>query len=274
MSLVRLCSVAPSQGRLTVAPPWQRRGDDASDHVDGNGEANPHAAAGTRVDRRIDADELAVEIDQRAARIAGIDGGVRLDEEAQVADPDLRARERRNDALGHRLADAERIADGDYEISDLERVRVAKLEHREILGPREPQHRQIRARITQHDLRLELALVGKRDLHLGHAFDHVIIGDDKTRGVDDDARAQRFRYPGVAVAAEKLPENRVVEQRIARHRLHPRGVDVDDRRPRLFHHRSKGETNLARVLRRNFRGRLSEREPVHEREDQNERQTN
>src|SRR5208337_1676207 len=70
------------------------------------------------MDRRIDANELAVEIDQRAARTAGIDGGVGLDEETVVADTDLRARKRRNNALRDRLADTERIADGDDEISD------------------------------------------------------------------------------------------------------------------------------------------------------------
>src|SRR5215471_14474922 len=104
----------------------QSRSDDAFDHIDGNGEADPDAAARARVDRGIDADQLAVEIDQSAARIARIDGGVGLNEKAVVADPDLRARERRDDALGDGLPDAERIAHGDDEIADFERVRVAK----------------------------------------------------------------------------------------------------------------------------------------------------
>ena len=231
MSFVRLCSVAPSHGRLTVLPPLARRDDDALDHVDRNGEADPHAAARARIDHRIDADELAVEIDQRAAGIAGIDRGVGLDEEAVVADADLGARERRNDALRHRLADAERIADGDDEIADLERVGIAKLEHREILAALELQHREIGARIAQHDLRLELALVGERDLHLGHALDHVIVGDDEARRIDDDARAERLLHPLVlaSLAAEETAEDRIVEQRIARHRLDAGGVDVDDR---------------------------------------------
>jgi len=96
---------------------------------------------GTRNDRRIDADQPPVQVDQRAARIARIDRGVGLDEEAVVADADLRARQRRNDALGDGLADAERIADRDDEIADLDRIGVAKLEHRERLVAHDPEHR-------------------------------------------------------------------------------------------------------------------------------------
>ena len=35
------------------------------------------------------------------------------------------ARQRRNDAAGRRLADAERIADGKHQIADFERIRIA-----------------------------------------------------------------------------------------------------------------------------------------------------
>jgi hypothetical protein len=73
---------------------------------------------------------------------------------------------------------------------------------------------------------------------------------------------------------KKLAENRIVKQRITRHRLYPRGVDVDDGRPNFFHHRCKGKTNLARVLRRDFRSRLSERGRPYDRESQNKRQAN
>src|SRR5208283_4664641 len=95
----------------------QRSRHHALDHVDRNGEAKPHAAAGPRIDHRIDADEPAVQVDEGAARIARIDRRVRLDEEAVVARADLGAGQRRYDALRHRLADAERVADGDDEVA-------------------------------------------------------------------------------------------------------------------------------------------------------------
>ena len=80
---------------------------------------------------------LPVEVDQRAAGIAGIDGGVGLDEELVVGDADLRARHRRHDAVGHGLADAERIADGEHQVADLQRRRNrAKSMRREALALR------------------------------------------------------------------------------------------------------------------------------------------
>ena len=110
---------------------------------------------------------LPAQVDQRATRIAGIDGGVGLDEELIVGDADLGARHRRNDAVGHGLADGERIADGEHDVADLQRVGIGELERGKALVLRlEPQHREIRARILEHDLGFELALVGERDLDL------------------------------------------------------------------------------------------------------------
>ena len=50
------------------------------EHVDGDGEADALVAAGVAGDGRVDADDLAVEVDQRAAAVAGVDGGVGLQE--------------------------------------------------------------------------------------------------------------------------------------------------------------------------------------------------
>ncbi|MGY3407410.1 hypothetical protein ACVWZV_003523 [Bradyrhizobium sp. GM5.1] len=49
-------------------------------HVDGNGKADTDIAASGRDDGRIDADQFALQADQRAAGIAGIDSGVGLNE--------------------------------------------------------------------------------------------------------------------------------------------------------------------------------------------------
>ena len=248
--------------RRAAAP---RRDDDALDHVDGNREADPHAAARARIDRRIDPDEAPGKIDQRAARIAGIDRGVGLDEETVVVDADLRARERRDDPLRHRLADAERIADREDEIADLDRVGIAELEHRELLVALDLEHRQIRAGIAQHDLGFEFPPIRERDLHFRHALDDVMVGDDEAARIDDHARAERLGGARVlALRAEELAKDRIVEQRIARHRLDARGVDVDDGRPRLLDDGREREPHFARVGRDGllhglgFRGRQAE----------------
>ena len=52
----------------------------ARDHVDWDREADADVAAGARDDRGVDADELAVQVDERAAGVAGIDRRVGLNE--------------------------------------------------------------------------------------------------------------------------------------------------------------------------------------------------
>jgi hypothetical protein len=278
MSFETFCSAAPSQGRLTaVGPPRGAPalggGDDAFHHIDGNGEADADTAARTRIDRRIDADQPPVEIDERAARIARIDRRIRLNEESVVADAGLRARQRRNDALRHRLADAEGIADRDDEIAHFNRVRIAKLEHRESLVALDLEHGQIRARIAQHDLGFEFAMIRQRDLHLRHPLDDMMIGDDEAGGIDDDARAERLGGARiVALASEEATEDRIVEQGVLRPRLDARGIDVDDRRLRLLDDRREGQMHFAGAFRRDFR-RLSHDRRGEKRQNESDRKS-
>jgi hypothetical protein len=84
---------------------------DRAGHVGRDREADALVPAGARQDRGVDADELAVEIDQRAAGVAGVDRGVGLDEVLVLLDAQAGAADRADDAHGHRLADAEGIAD-------------------------------------------------------------------------------------------------------------------------------------------------------------------
>ena len=76
---------------------------------------------------------LPVHVDERAAGVAGVDGGVGLQEHLRLGLRHLGARQRRDDAAGHRLADAERVADGEHEVADLELVAVGELQEREVV---------------------------------------------------------------------------------------------------------------------------------------------
>ena len=158
-----------------------RGGDHHPNHIGGDGKANALRPAGARIDRRIEPDHAAVHIDQGAAGIAGIDGGVGLDEELIVADADVGARHRRDDAVRHGLADAERIADRQHHVAHLQIVGIGELQRREtLLGALDAQHGKIAALILQHDVGGEFALVRQRHLHFAGAFDDVIVGDDET----------------------------------------------------------------------------------------------
>ena len=96
--------------------------------VDGHREADTHVAAGRPDDRGIDADQLAVQVHERASRVARIDRGVGLDEVLVALDVDPAAPERAHDPGGDGLAEPEGVADGDDEIADLEYVAVSERE--------------------------------------------------------------------------------------------------------------------------------------------------
>src|SRR3546814_10592516 len=102
------------------------------DHIGGHGEADALAAAAAREDGRVDPGELSVHAQQRTAGVARVDGCVGLDEEVEVRDPDIRAGERRYDAAGDGLADAERVANGKPEVAHLELVAVAQRNNRQL----------------------------------------------------------------------------------------------------------------------------------------------
>ena len=69
--------------------------------------------------------------------------------------------------------------------------------------------------VLEHDLGVELALVGERDFHFARALDHVVVGDDEPGRIDDDAGAERPQHLLARHRAEELAEQRIVHERIA-----------------------------------------------------------
>src|SRR5690606_29949968 len=86
-------------------------GHDAAHHVHGNREADAFrriAVAQRRADHgRVDADELAASVHERAAGIAHVDGRVGLDEVFERREAELPATGRAHDAHRYGLAQAE-----------------------------------------------------------------------------------------------------------------------------------------------------------------------
>ena len=237
------------EGRSDIGPLEEvvavlRRLDDRAHHVGGDREADADRAAAAAVDRAVDADQLAAHVDQRAAGIAGIDRRVGLDEEAEVGNAFIRARQRRDDAAGRRLPDAERIADGEHQVADLERVGIADRDHRKRLRQFDLEHGEVEQLVLQEQLALEFAAVGGRDLHRVGILDHVEIGDDHARSIDQHAGAQRLLHPRrhLLIAEEPLEERIAREWRARLHIL--RGVDVDDGRRGILDQRREGQLHL------------------------------
>ena len=122
--------------------------------------------------------------------------------------------------MGHRLADAERIADGEHQVADLQLVGIAELERREALAPvLDAQHREIGARSLSTISASNSRLSASETFTSVGALDHVVVGDDEAAGVDDHAGAERALHllarTAAAGGAEEAPEERIVEQRIA-----------------------------------------------------------
>ena len=81
--------------------------------------------------RAVDADQLAVAVDERAAGIAEVDRGVGLDEVLERRDAELAAAGRADDALRHGLAEPERIADREHGVADSQVVRASERHDRQ-----------------------------------------------------------------------------------------------------------------------------------------------
>ena len=125
-----------------------------------------------------------------------------------------------------------------HHVADLKGVGIAEIDRRKsLVGVLDAQHREIGALVLEHDLGLELALVGERDLDLVGILDDVVIGHDEPGGIDDHAGAERaldlLARAAQPAAAEEAAEDRVVEHR---HAIfdHPGRIDVDDRRATRF----------------------------------------
>src|SRR5262245_26978003 len=88
----------------------------------------------TREDRGIDSDQVAFVIHQRTAGVAGVDGRVGLDEVFDFFDTQVAAAHGADDTHGYGLADAERVADGERDVSHLHLGGIAESYIREV-GP-------------------------------------------------------------------------------------------------------------------------------------------
>ena len=252
ISGVTACSRAPSQGRFTALPPPCAEATTTLHHVGRDGEADALRAAGAREDRGVDADQPAAKIDQRAAGIAGIDGGIGLDEELIVGDADLGARQRRDDAVGHGLPDAERIADREHHVADLQRVGIGEFERGKALAAASLM------RSTARSERESLSTISASNSRLSASetltwsapsMTWLLVTTRPEASTITPEPSERCTCspgpPGIR-HAEEAAEDRIVEQRVAvRDGLG--GVDVDHRGRRALDHRRVGQPQLVRA---------------------------
>ncbi len=174
--------------------------DHAGHRLRGHRKADADRAARRRDDQRVDADHFAIEIKQRTAGIAAVDGGVGLDVAVVGAGVDV-AVARRDDAGGDRAAEAERIADRDHPFAEAQFVGIAELDCDQRLWRLEFQHRKIGLLVDADQLGLDLGAVVHDDVDFVGVGNDVIVGDDDAGGIDDEAGAERIGLARLQLSA-------------------------------------------------------------------------
>lgn len=99
----------------------------------------------------------------------------------------------RDDAVGQRVIEAERVTDHADRLADLDRIRVAELdEYRR--GHLDAQQREVGLGIAGEQLDPGvLGAVEQLDLHLAGVANHVMVGGDGPVGGDEEAGAARVK---------------------------------------------------------------------------------
>ena len=207
-----------------------------------NGNSKAHARAGARValDERVDAHELAVVIDERAAGVARVDGGIGLDHVGidGVAAGRAHGRgaiQRRHNARRDRLFVTERRTDCHDPLAHVELGGITDLDRRELggVGVLELDDGQVARGIVAHELGLVRGSVVHGDHVLVVAVDHVVVGEDVALGIEHHARADaaravrlvgRLRKRAILAAARSGGNGNHGGQGLGRNGLGQRGV--------------------------------------------------
>ena len=86
----------------------------------------------------------------------------------------MAAAQRRNDAHRHRLAHAERIADGEHHVANAYVLQAAQRDGRQI-GQVDLEDRQVGFRVRADHLGVGLAAIGERHFDFVGAFHHMVV---------------------------------------------------------------------------------------------------
>ena len=139
------------------------------------------------------------------------------------------ALERADDAHGDGFAHAERIADGEYDITDAGLVGVGKSDRRQFSRQLDLDYGQIGFRVRADDVRAGFATIRQSHLDLIGGLDDMLVGEDVTIGTHDHARTETgiaLRF-GIALIVEKELETRIVFERVDRSFHFRAGENID-----------------------------------------------
>ena len=175
--------------------------DRVGDDVDGDREGDPLEAAVARGDGRVDADDVAAEVDERPARVARVHRSVGLDVVGDRVGAAREAAQAGDDAArdGVREVLRERAAEGEHPLPDARLGGVAEAERGEAVAVH-LEHGEIGERVRPDDLGRELAAVEEQHPEVRRVLDHVVVGDHVAVLADERARAEAGLLEGLPAA--------------------------------------------------------------------------
>jgi len=173
-------------------PAREKLRNDRLDGIGGDREADSDVAGrlATRLDLRVDSDDLAVLVDQRATGVALVDRRIGLDDlvDRESVGGAHRALQRADDARCHRPLEPKRVADRDHGIADYDLGRVGERKGvKRGCGGIDLEERDVTRGIRSDEGRVDRLAGGEVHLDRVGAFDDVVVRDDVTRVVDDEA---------------------------------------------------------------------------------------
>ena len=181
---------------------------------DGGGrqrEADTLESAAAGVNGGVDADHFAGHIHERAAGIAGVDGGVGLDEALELM-ADVGAVFGADDSGGDGGIQAEGAADGENPIAHLHAIGIAELGDGEVVVGFNFDDGEVGIFVEADDARTVFGGIAvERDLNLGGLVDYVIVGEDEAFFVHDHAGAQAAFRVGAVVRRVKKAIEEIME---------------------------------------------------------------
>ena len=162
-------------------------------------EADAFETAAAGVDGGVDADHFAGHVDQRAAGISGIDGGVGLNEALKLV-ADVGAIFGADDSGGDGGVQAEGAAEGEDPVAHLHAVGIAELGDGKIVVGVDFDDREVGVLVDADDAGAVFGGIAvERDLNFGGLVNHVIVGEDETFFVHDHAGAKAAFGVGAVV---------------------------------------------------------------------------
>ncbi len=175
-------------------------------HVARDSKADTDVATVRCQDSGVDTDQFTIQVNQRTAGITTVNGRIRLDEVFIVFRIQAATSQRRDDTRGHGFAQTKRVTDGDGVVTHAQRVRVGKLNRRQVLRILDLNQRDIGARVFTDHFGIEFTAIAHLHLNGVSIIHHVVIGHHVAFGcINNHARAECHEFLLLAAAHAVIP---------------------------------------------------------------------